>query len=202
MVDFSRNRTVSTASQDAPHDEKSVQPFTARDANAALTARVPTALADGMLADGKLGDDLGLEEDLAGLVKAIRVIAQAIDTRSKSMARLSGLTIPQVVLLAAVRDLGEVTTNGLSRHVDLSPGTVVSILDKLEERGFIERYRSPTDRRIVHSRMTEAGADILARSPGLLPSETVAAIAALPQLERKKLVAAFRSVASMLRTVA
>ena len=102
------------------------------------------------------------------------------------MARLSGLTIPQVVLLAAVRDLGEVTTNGLSRHVDLSPGHGSSrSLDKLEERGFVERYRSPTDRRIVHSRLTEAGAEILARAPGLLPSETVDAIAALaPPLSR------------------
>jgi len=197
MVDFSRGRTESTASRGIPHGDEVGQPHAARDENAALTAKVPQALAK----DVRM-HDFGLDEDLAGLVKAIRVIAQAIDTRSKSMARLSGLTIPQVVLLAAVRDLGEVTTNGLSRHVDLSPGTVVSILDKLEERGFVERYRSPTDRRIVHSRLTEAGAEILARAPGLLPSETVAAIAALPQPEREKLVAAFRSVASMLRTVA
>ncbi len=197
MVDFSRGRTGSTASRGIPHGDEVGQSHAARHENAALTAKVPQALAE----DVRM-HDFGLDEDLAGLVKAIRVIAQAIDTRSKSMARLSGLTIPQVVLLAAVRDLGEVTTNGLSRHVDLSPGTVVSILDKLEERGFVERYRSPTDRRIVHSRLTEAGAEILARAPGLLPSETVAAIAALPQPEREKLVAAFRSVASMLRTVA
>lgn len=197
MVDFSRGRTGSTASRKIPPGDEVGQPYAAREENATLTAKVPQALAD----DVRM-HDFGLDEDLAGLVKAIRVIAQAIDTRSKSMARLSGLTIPQVVLLAAVRDLGEVTTNGLSRHVDLSPGTVVSILDKLEERGFVDRYRSPTDRRIVHSRLTEAGAEILARAPGLLPSETVAAIAALPEPERKKLVAAFRSVASMLRTVA
>jgi len=196
MVDFSRSRTGPTASRGVTHGDELGRSYTVHDGNAALTAKVPQALGDDMHMP-----DFGLDEDLAGLVKAIRVIAQAIDTRSKSMARLSGLTIPQVVLLAAVRDLGEVTTNGLSRHVDLSPGTVVSILDKLEERGFVERYRSPTDRRIVHSRLTEAGAEILARAPGLLPSETVDAIAALPQPERKRLVAAFRSVASMLRTV-
>jgi DNA-binding MarR family transcriptional regulator len=197
MVDFSRSRTIATASQEAPHAHEAGHGLNSHGENARLKAKVPPALAD----NGH-NHDLGLDDDLAGLVKAIRVIAQAIDTRSKSMARLSGLTIPQLVVLAGIRDLGEVTTNGLSRHVDLSPGTVVAILDKLAERGFIERYRSPTDRRIVHSRLTEAGVDILARSPGLLPGETVAAIAALPQPEREKLVAAFRSVASMLRTVA
>lgn len=197
MVDFSRSRAGSTASRGVAHGDAPARSYAVQDENAALTAKVPQALGDDVHMP-----DVGLDEDLAGLVKAIRVIAQAIDTRSKSMARLSGLTIPQVVLLAAVRDLGEVTTNGLSRHVDLSPGTVVSILDKLEERGFVERYRSPTDRRIVHSRLTSTGAEILARAPGLLPGETVDAIAALPQPERKRLVAAFRSVASMLRTVA
>ncbi len=146
--------------------------------------------------DGSVGDDLG------ALVKSIRVIAQAIDTRSKAMGRLSGLTIPQVVVLAGIRDLGEVTTNGLSRHVDLSPGTVVAILDKLAERGFIERYRSPTDRRIVHSRLTVEGAAILARAPSLLPDDAVEAITRMPESERAALVAAFRSVAGLLRGIA
>jgi DNA-binding MarR family transcriptional regulator len=141
----------------------------------------------------------GLDADLQSLMKAIRVIAQAIDTRSKAMSRVSGLTIPQVVILQGVRDLGEVTTNGLSRHVDLSPGTVVSILDKLEERGFIERYRNAQDRRVVHTRMTASGAAILAQAPSLLPDEVVSAIKALGERDRRSLVGSFQSVASMLR---
>jgi DNA-binding MarR family transcriptional regulator len=140
-----------------------------------------------------------LDADLQSLMKAIRVIAQAIDTRSKAMSRISGLTIPQVVILQGVRDLGEVTTNGLSRHVDLSPGTVVSILDKLEERGFIERYRNAQDRRVVHTRMTESGAAILAQAPSLLPDEVVSAIKALDDGDRRSLVGSFQSVALMLR---
>lgn len=143
----------------------------------------------------------GAEADLQSLVKAIRVIAQAIDTRSKAMSRLSGLTIPQVVILQGVRDLGEVTTNGLSRHVDLSPGTVVSILDKLEERGFVERYRNASDRRVVHTRMTAQGAAILAAAPSLLPDELVGTIKGLPDEDRRAIVGAFQSVAAMLRKV-
>jgi DNA-binding MarR family transcriptional regulator len=140
----------------------------------------------------------GLDADLQALMKSIRMIAQAIDTRSKAMSRISGLTIPQVVILQGVRDLGEVTTNGLSRHVDLSPGTVVSILEKLEERGFIERYRNAQDRRVVHTRMTASGAAILAQAPSLLPDEVVSAIKALDDGDRRSLVGSFQSVASML----
>lgn len=141
----------------------------------------------------------GRAGDLDALMKAIRVIAQAIDTRSKAVSRASGLTIPQIVVLQAVRAHGEVTTNLLSRHCDLSAGTVVSILDKLEERGFVQRYRNATDRRIVHTRLTEPGGRALAGAPPLLPPGAIAELGLLPPAERAALVASFRTVATMLR---
>ncbi|TVR12109.1 MAG: MarR family transcriptional regulator [Salinarimonadaceae bacterium] len=151
--------------------------------------------------EAKVHADKAVQDDLRALMKAIRVIAQAIDTRSKAMARASGLTIPQIVILAGVRDLGEVTTSGLSRHVDLSPGTVVSILDKLEDRGFIVRYRNATDRRIVHTRLTPSGAEILSHAPNLLPDAVTNAIEAMAPQQRRTLVGAFRDVAGMLGNV-
>lgn len=137
--------------------------------------------------------------DIEALMKAIRVIAQAIDTRSKAVSRASGLTIPQIVVMQAVRARGEVTTSLLSRHCDLSAGTVVSILDKLEERRFVERYRNAADRRIVHTRLTPAGAAALVEAPPLLPPAALGDLARLPAAERRALVAAFQTVAGMLR---
>ncbi|MDN3719711.1 MarR family transcriptional regulator [Roseibium salinum] len=93
------------------------------------------------------------------VVKAIRKIVRAIDLRSREVSRLTGLTIPQIVVLQGIRDLGQVTTKALSDNADLSSATVVTILDKLEEKGLIERYRSVSDRRIVHARLTEKGGD-------------------------------------------
>lgn len=137
--------------------------------------------------------------DLEALMKAIRVIAQAIDTRSKAVSRASGLTIPQIVVMQAVHDHGEVTTNLLSRHCDLTAATVVSILDKLEERGFVARYRNAADRRIVHTKLTPAGLVALGDAPPLLPPSAIAGLALLPENERAALVSAFRRVAELLR---
>lgn len=142
--------------------------------------------------------DVGVT-DIDALMKAIRVIAQAIDTRSKAVSRASGLTIPQIVVLQAVRARGAVTTSLLSRHCDVSPGTVVSILDKLEERGFVERYRNAEDRRIVHTRLTPSGAVALDQAPSLLPPTALDDLARLPDHERRALVVAFQAVAAMLR---
>ncbi|MGP9821334.1 MarR family winged helix-turn-helix transcriptional regulator [Salinarimonas sp. NSM] len=159
------------------------------------------ALAAGSLADGfaTAPGPEPVEADIEALTKAIRVIAQAIDTRSKAISRASGLTIPQIVVMQAVRVRGEVTTSLLSRHCHLSAGTVVSILDKLEERGFVERYRNAVDRRIVHTRLTEAGDVALAAAPTLLPPTALDALAHLAPREREGLVASFRTVAALLR---
>jgi DNA-binding MarR family transcriptional regulator len=131
------------------------------------------------------------DTDTAELMKAFRRMARAIDVRSKAISRAAGLTIPQIVILQAARDLGEVTTGALSRHVDLSAATVITILDKLEARGLIERYRSPSDRRIVHSRLTGDGRALLATAPALLPDGFRTAFAGLPAARRRAIAESF-----------
>ncbi|MTH99841.1 MarR family winged helix-turn-helix transcriptional regulator [Roseibium sp. RKSG952] len=132
------------------------------------------------------------------IFKSIRRIVRAIDLRSREVSRASGLTIPQIVVLQGVHDLGEVTTKALSAHADLSSATVVTILDKLEDKGLIERYRSAADRRIVHARLTDAGNTAIASLPSLLHEEFEAKFSKLPEEERTQLVRALGEVAEMM----
>ncbi len=136
--------------------------------------------------------------ETAQIFKSIRRIVRAIDLRSREVSRASGLTIPQIVVLQGVHDLGKVTTKALSEHADLSSATVVTILDKLEEKQLVERYRSTSDRRIVHARLTAKGKKAVASLPGLLHEEFEAKFAKLPAEERQRLVQAMAETAEML----
>src|SRR3546814_974180 len=98
------------------------------------------------------------------LLGSVRRIIRAVDLHSKRLERETGLTTPQVLVLRAIRDLGEVTTARIAGQVNLSQATVTTIIDRLVSRGLIERYRNVTDRRVVHSRLTETGDAALARS--------------------------------------
>lgn len=129
---------------------------------------------------------------------ALRRIIRATDLHSKQLEKQSGLTIPQIVVLQSVRDLGEVTTRELSRHVDLSQGTVTTILDRLEARGLIERYRSTVDRRIVHTRLTAQGRGQLRRAPPLLHERFMARFSARDSADQERILAALRDVAEMM----
>jgi DNA-binding MarR family transcriptional regulator len=138
------------------------------------------------------------KNDAAKVMKSIRRIVRAIDMRSKKVARETGLTIPQIVLLHAVKERGKVTTAALSKHADLSPATVVTILDKLESRGLVTRERSVTDRRIVHTTLTERGVQILFDAPPVFDWAFSKGFADLSQADQRKIIEAFGTVADLL----
>ncbi|MGQ7793536.1 MarR family winged helix-turn-helix transcriptional regulator [Faunimonas sp. B44] len=143
-----------------------------------------------------------LPGEVDALHKGLRRIARVLDIRSKEIERRLGLTIPQFVVLRAIASLGEVTTGALSAHADLSAATVVTVLDKLEARRLVERYRSGADRRIVHARLTAAGRDVLSAAPSLLPERFVTAFAALQSEERNMLAENLLKLAGLLEVAA
>src|SRR3546814_8537116 len=71
------------------------------------------------------------EDSSRAVLTALRRIIRATDLHSKQLSREVGLTTPQVVVLQAVRDRGEVTNGQLSRSDSLSQGTVHTILERL-----------------------------------------------------------------------
>lgn len=129
---------------------------------------------------------------------ALRRIIRATDLHSKQLAKRTGLTIPQVVVMQSIRDLGEVATGEISRRVSLSQATVTSILDRLEGRGLIERYRSVADRRVVHARLTGGGRAVLRKAPPLLHERFIEAFAALAASRQEAIIATLEEVAGMM----
>jgi DNA-binding MarR family transcriptional regulator len=131
------------------------------------------------------------------LLKAIRRLARAVDLQSRRIDRELGLTLPQYIVLTAVQDLGNGTSREIAAAADLSPATVVGILDKLEAKGLVERERSTTDRRSVHTRLTAGGAATLARIPFPLGPDFEGAFAALPPEARARTIGALEDLASL-----
>jgi DNA-binding MarR family transcriptional regulator len=132
------------------------------------------------------------------VLSAIRRIVHAVDSHSKELERALGITLPQLVVLRAIRTLGEVTTGKLSAAASLSPATVTTILDKLEARGLVVRYRNAEDRRVVHSKLTGRGAQMLDGAPPFLHERFVSAFAKVDLARQAALVAALEQVADMM----
>ena len=74
-----------------------------------------------------------------------------------------GLTMPQLVTLAAIRSLRVCRMSDLADCTQQSAGTLTGIVDRLIDDDLVERVRDVEDRRVVHVRLTRAGEDRLQR---------------------------------------
>lgn len=139
-------------------------------------------------------------EDMSSraLEKAIRRIVRAHDLQSKALAKASGLTAAQLVIMKGVFELGEVTSAALSAYADISAATIVTVLDNLEERGLIQRYRSGSDRRVVHTRLTERGLATLTAAPPPLGELFLQRFSQLGEEQRRLVVEAAVGLADLL----
>ena len=68
-----------------------------------------------------------------------------------------GLTPAQFDVLATLGDTPGMTCKELGENTLITKGTLTGVLDRLENKGFIERTRGATDHRQIHVKLTEAG---------------------------------------------
>jgi DNA-binding MarR family transcriptional regulator len=83
---------------------------------------------------------------------------------SEQMARAAGIEPQQHQLLLAVKGLPEgrrAIIGELAERLQLQHHSVVELVDRLEERGFVQRNRDEGDQRRVLVRLTPAGEEVL-----------------------------------------
>ena len=85
-----------------------------------------------------------------------------------------GISMAQVHILYTLLRNGEMTMSRLADVLNVSFSNATGLIDRLEERGYIERTRVLQDRRVVLVRLTASGAQMLeeqdAMTDGLLRS--------------------------------
>ncbi|KLV04660.1 MarR family transcriptional regulator [Photobacterium aquae] len=129
---------------------------------------------------------------------AIRQIIRAIDLHSKKLNKELGLTGPQLIMLRAIRDSGEVTIKQLSATTNISQATATSVIDRLVARQLVERVRSTKDRRIVHAVLTEKGKQTVETAPLPLQATFIESFSSLNEWEQTQILATVQRVSMMM----
>jgi len=129
---------------------------------------------------------------------SLRQIIRATDLYSRQLSKEVGLTAPQLMVLQAIRDLGDVSISTLSGEVSLSQATVTSIIERLEKRDLVRRHRSSEDKRVVHATLTDKGKVMVAEAPTPLQDVFSDRFALLQEWEKSMIVSALQRIASMM----
>ena len=95
------------------------------------------------------------------------LLPQLISAQHRQLAQelaAYGLTCSQFVTLTALEPCAEGCRMGpLAAEVLQSAASMTGIVDRLMERGLVERERHPQDRRAVVVRLTDKGSELLVR---------------------------------------
>jgi MarR family 2-MHQ and catechol resistance regulon transcriptional repressor len=92
-------------------------------------------------------------------------LARCYTTYAKAIAgkvQEYDLTTPQFGTLEALYHLGPMSLGELADKLLVTGGNVTYVMDRLEGRGLVARYRSEDDRRVIHARLTPEGRDLVA----------------------------------------
>lgn len=72
-----------------------------------------------------------------------------------------GISMTQLHVMHLLDHHGEMPMSRLADMLDVSVSNGTGLIDRVEERGFVERIRVPSDRRMVMVRLTPAGRQML-----------------------------------------
>jgi len=129
---------------------------------------------------------------------ALRQIMRAVDLHSRQLMQSHHLTGPQALLLKELLRADSPTVGQLARRVNLSPGTVTDVINRLEGRGLIRRVRSIKDKRQVFLSATESARELLADNVPLLQERFVERFGQLEEWEKTLLLSSLQRVAAMM----
>ena len=132
------------------------------------------------------------------IVLSLRRITRAIDTYSHKLKTEYHITAPQLICLLEIVEEGPLTSSGLSRKVHISKSTLVGILDRLEQKGWIRRERSNEDRRQVYLMATQSGRELGRHAPSPLQDKLVQALGKLSPLEQASIALSLERVADLM----
>lgn len=129
---------------------------------------------------------------------ALRRIIQATDFNAKLLARQTGLTTSQIIVLQLLEGDESMTIGELAKQVNLNQATVTAIVDRLEGREFVERHRSQKDRRKVYVSLSKSGQEALDQAPRILQSLFLDNFGKLADWEQTYILSAVERIAHLM----
>jgi DNA-binding MarR family transcriptional regulator len=138
------------------------------------------------------------QDSADAVVSTIRQIIRSIDLQSKQLTKKYGLTGPQLIVLKEIYKSPGKKLSEISRQVSLSQATVTSILDRLEQQGFVERQRDITDKRKVNVLLNEKAQNILKTNPSLFQEEFSNRFEQLAEWEKSMILSSLQRLSEML----
>jgi DNA-binding MarR family transcriptional regulator len=133
----------------------------------------------------------------AALAELGRAVGSLRCAGSQRLVRL-GISMTHFHVLTLLRHHDAMPMGRLAEILDASMSSATGIIDRMEERGLVERVRVPDDRRLVLVRPTQTGLDLVDEAE-LVKSDVMAA--AMARLDDRQLARLSEAAGDLQRAV-
>ena len=99
-------------------------------------------------------------KSISQIISLNRNFNRALRHEFHGLMQDSGFTFPQLSIISILAKNGEQKVSDISEKMGLSDSTVSGILDRLEQKGIIERKRNKDDRRVVKIYLSRGSQEI------------------------------------------
>ena len=125
--------------------------------------------------------------ELGGTIRELRCAS------TQGLVR-TGASMAQMHVLWLLEHQGTMPMSRLADLLDISLSNATGLVDRMEERGLVERARVPDDRRVVLVRPAAGGRRALEENEGLKQERIRAALTRLDHAQIERALVAFRDV--------
>jgi DNA-binding MarR family transcriptional regulator len=124
------------------------------------------------------------------LMTVSRAIRRAYDERLKVL----GLNVPEGSALVIVAEFGPLSQSRLAARLGMGRARTGNLIDKLQERGYLERLADPVDRRVWQVATTRAATPIIKRVEAIVWDAREEFWAGIPTTQREQLIKVLRAL--------
>jgi DNA-binding MarR family transcriptional regulator len=132
------------------------------------------------------------------IIWLIRRLMQGNYLYNKELNKKYQVSAPQLSSLLSLYENGPLPPSQIAKYIMVNSSTVTGIIDRLEQKGLVQRSRISTDRRVITVTLTDKGRELAENAPPPIQEKIVDGLQKLPPNEIEKIVQALTKLTYML----
>jgi DNA-binding MarR family transcriptional regulator len=106
-----------------------------------------------------------IEHRTKEILFSIRKLMQAGEFYTKELNKKYQVSAPQLNCLLSLYENGPLPPSQIAKHIMVKSSTVTGIVDRLEQKDLVKRFRNSPDRRIITIELTDSGKNLAKNAP-------------------------------------
>ncbi|MCJ7615655.1 MAG: MarR family transcriptional regulator [Desulfobacterales bacterium] len=139
-----------------------------------------------------------IEHRTKEIIFSIRKLMQAGEFYTKELNKKYQVSAPQLNCLISLYENGPLPPSQIAKYIMVKSSTVTGIVDRLEQKGLVKRFRDSPDRRIITIELTDSGKNLAKNAPPPIQQKIIDGLKKLSKDELDQIIFSLTKLTDML----